>query len=418
MDSDKQETGNGDAPQDKWGDLLSGLGIEPKDEPQQPEAASPQSDETLRDETQTQAEPPAETHRTEHTAPARPTSGWNDLASDFGLEVAQPAAEEDPAAEPPVAATVEDAPAEPAIAETPPEANQAEFASADESIEEEAAELAEESPEDSVAEPVVVDQAIREVEIEVETEPESDGFAAGVHTEASAEADQPPAAPAGFGGTGLTLPDWFPFGGRKKNKQAEQAKEQPTGDDDASVLDDSEPTPGPDDTAVFVRDTPTATPAEGTDLTGEATIQDDAGEDGVAEEGEDSTEEKPKRSRRRRGRRRGRGRGRGKASAENGENGEAGEDEDTSPAEVASGGSHLESDNDQDEFQDEQGEGKSRSISHKNIPPWQEAIGVVVDSNIAARGQRKRSNTRGRGGSRGGRGRGRRRSSNEGGNNS
>jgi len=405
MDSDKQNDGNNDAQQDKWGDLLSGLGIEPSNnEPPQEtpamEQASAEADE--------QAPQPTPVAPVEHAIPARPASGWNDLASDFGLEVT------DPEPEPPVAATVDDAPAESTIAATPQTATEAEP-----EVTERGTTEVETPPatEESVAEPVVVDQAIREVEIEVETEPKSDGFGAGLHAEQPEAEDASPAAAAGFGGTGLTLPDWFPFGGRKKNKQAEQAKAEPSSTDDASVFDDSDPTPGPDDTAVFVRATPDAAPTDGADLTGDA-----ASEGTGTEEGEES-EDKPKRSRRRRGRRRGRGRGRGKDTAENSENsGENGEVTESAPAEAATSSSHLEADSDHDDedLHDDEtgGSGKSRSISHKNIPAWQEAIGVVVDSNIAARGQRKRSNSRGRGGSRGGRGRGRRRTPKEGGSSS
>ena len=62
---------------------------------------------------------------------------------------------------------------------------------------------------------------------------------------------------------------------------------------------------------------------------------------------------------------------------------------------------------DDDDDGDEASMGGSRPASHRNIPSWGEAIGVVVDANLAMRSERKKT-ARPPGASRGGRPRGRR----------
>lgn len=375
MESDQKNEGQDDGQQDKWADLLSGLGIEPTEEQALPEAPPQDVSPSL-------PQPPVD-----HSTPSRPAAGWNDLASDFGLEVSapEPKAEREPESvsepEPPVAATVEDAPTdatiEPVQAESPePQALE----------------------EQSTGEPTPPEAAI-----DVGTDTRADEPAA---IQADGKDDPVPAeeptAPAGFGATGLTLPDWFPFGGRKKAKQAEEAKDEPANDESASVLDDAEPSPGLDDTAVFVRPP----------LDAAATETDNLASDETTDSDDASSEDRPKRSRRRRGRRRGRGRGRGREASENEAETTTSDTIDEESEEM--GSADVQDDSPDDESSSQAGEKKVRSISHKNIPAWQEAIGVVVDANIAARGERKRSNSRGRGGSRGGRGRGRRRSKDSG----
>ncbi len=302
---------------DPWAMLTDSLGIEAVPEPErmEPTAAAPEPTEV------------------EHTAPQRPPSGWGDLASEFGLEVEE---------------------------ETPSEPAAAAQALSDAAVEVAKSHKPDVRDDDGQADEVVVE--VTEVDV-TEVESVVVEYEATVEDEPVAEAKPPtvdeepaPAAPVGFGGTGLVLPDWFPFGGRRK-PTAEEPKSDPA-EPDAIV----EPTEGV------------------VDATAEVEAESD---------GETDTEEKP-RGRRRRGRRRGRGRkkeevdgGADESSLEDGSAVDA-------PAE--------------DETADESDSAKSRSISHKNIPAWQEAIGVVVDANIAARGERKR-NGRGRGGQRGGRGR-------------
>jgi hypothetical protein len=68
------------------------------------------------------------------------------------------------------------------------------------------------------------------------------------------------------------------------------------------------------------------------------------------------------------------------------------------------------SDEDGDDFL-EDGE-RATSSGHKSIPSWDEAIGMIVDTNLATRTDRRRSSgppSRGNGAQRGGRPRGGRR---------
>jgi hypothetical protein len=67
----------------------------------------------------------------------------------------------------------------------------------------------------------------------------------------------------------------------------------------------------------------------------------------------------------------------------------------------------LDSSDEDDDEGDETSSGGARPASHRNIPSWAEAIGVVVDSNLALRTERKKT-ARPPGSNRGGRARGRR----------
>lgn len=130
----------------------------------------------------------------------------------------------------------------------------------------------------------------------------------------------------------------------------------------------------------------------------------------AAGEGDDEDGERPRRRRRRR-RRRGRGRGADGATDENATSGEGTESTDASADSSIAPSYGAASDN--QSARDEDGDDEPAAISHKNITPWPEAIGVLVDANIAARATRKsaavgsgRGGGRGRGGrSRGGGGR-------------
>lgn len=326
--------------EDKWAALTESLGVEPK--PSQ--AGEPA------------AEAPAETPAppaVEHQTPSRPPSAWGDLATQFGLEP-EPTPESSVADDPEPAELSANTQADAAIGSPKqrtqkPEVDQPKTAAA------EPEEVSVEEPEPAVQQP--------------SDESQSETAELTSNSSDPVERDEPavPTAPAGFAGTGLTLPDWFPFGGRKKQE------------------------PRTPDTALSEakQETEDETSNTSQDISAELSSSTETGEDaGTAEESADA-EAKP-RGRRRRGRRRGRGR---KSAADS-----------TGNEALPESASQDECDIDkQTPAAGEQTE-KPKSISHKNIPAWQDAIGVVVDANIAARSERKRSN-RGRGGSRGGRGR-------------
>ncbi len=323
-DAKAQPTDAGEStPQDPWASLTDSLGIEakPEPDPKQPPAAVPV--------------PPRPV--VEHEPPTRQPSGWGDLASQLGLEAKEePAATEEKQAEKPKAPKAKP----PKVVPAPPEP-------ADVEVVEEVAEVViDEGPEWTDA----------EQQVEVDAAPVAE-----------------PPAPSGFSAGGLTLPDWFPFGGRKKSPPTPPPA----------------PEPEPAEEPVAEDETETET------LEAEAT----SAEDAETTPAGDAEQPEKRRGRRRRGRRRGRGRGKeGDESDASGEESSAKVSDSELPESV------TDSDDEEDE------ETQARRISHKNIPAWQEAIGVVVDANIAARGERKR-NSRGRGNPRGNTrgGRGRRR---------
>lgn len=348
--------------QDKWAALNESLGIEPTAAPETEHSAPP-------------AEVPAQP-AIEHRAPTRPPSAWGDLAEEFGLEVEEPEAPPAVEAEPEKAAEpVAESKGAEVEAESPSDTE--EKASQEDASEVDAPE--DDAPEDESPEVAVVEQLKEDTDLVAETavaaeEPEVQEAAA---REQQQEEAPMPAAPSGFGGTGLTLPDWFPFGGRKKATPPPE----PTVEAEESEVAEAEP----------VADIDSESQAEDQ-------AEDQAKESSEEKEGEGEGERR--RGRRRRGRRRGRGRKRisGEASDEADEADESDESSAEDEDFVATGGV------DDEDSSDETPEKRVRTVSHKNIPPWHEAIGVVVDANIAARGERKRS-SRSRGGSRGGRGR-------------
>lgn len=310
---------------DPWAALTDSLGIEAAPEPEPP-APAPAPEP-----------PPA----AKHQLPTRPPSGWGDLASDFGLE-------EEPEEEPALA-SVESKPEpetgahhvaslEPTNVVDESEAIHSEVIDDDEQVDPELMEVGFGEEVVEVAYEVVVEQ----VDVEIEEPAEGDVAA------------PEPSVPSGFGGSGLALPDWFPFGGRKKVPEPESEPVVEHADELKEVT--------------------------------EEVISESVEETADTEEDSDATD-RP-RGRRRRGRRRGRGRKKDEADV----------DAESDEVPVASG------DVETDSAKDAPAGKRTRTVSHKNIPAWQEAIGVVVDANIAARGERKR-NSRGRDNSRGGRGR-------------
>ncbi|MGI9455770.1 MAG: hypothetical protein ACR2NU_04370 [Aeoliella sp.] len=348
MESEKQ--------QDQWADLLGNLDIEAKEEePQQPPKPEPQLPETE----QTKSQPPVA-----RSPPQQPTSDWGSLASDLGLEIQEPASLGTPPATPPQRPTSrrETTKRDPAPDRDNPQVDQQRPTEAKQRPTE-TKRTAER------AEPPIVPPNIKPAH---EPAAETPAPTAEKPTAEKPTADKPPTekpnASAGFGAGTLTLPDWFPFGGKKKLKPLESPSE--------AVETDSNDT-------VKVTDDVAAAPADK----------------------ETTTEEGRPRGKRRRGRRRGgRGRSRGAAgtpsvdgSGKEQPAGQGDSGEDSRMDTVEAGGVHT-----GDESLDV---ARTQTISHKSIPSWQEAIGVVVDGNIAARGERKRAH-RGSGGSRGGSSRG------------
>ena len=137
--------------------------------------------------------------------------------------------------------------------------------------------------------------------------------------------------------------------------------------------------------------------AEGDD---DSTIESDEADESLAEEVEtgeasEGDEIKPeKRRRRRRGRRRGRRDEEGDGGTEEG-------DDSRVRRRIAS---HVGSDDDSD-GEDEDDSGEEGRAGHRNLPTWNDAIGVIVDGNLAQRSkapvkQQNQPRSRGRGGRR------------------
>jgi hypothetical protein len=137
-------------------------------------------------------------------------------------------------------------------------------------------------------------------------------------------------------------------------------------------------------------------------------LEDDAAEREPAVEGEESRD-RPRRKRGRRRRRTGETRegagesdrpaaANGRASARPAADDDDDDDDDDEPL--------LQADDGEEGDDDESG-GSPRRASHKNIPTWSDAIGVMVETNLQSRKNSPQRPTGGRERSRGGRGRGR-----------
>lgn len=224
---------------------------------------------------------------------------------------------------------------------------------------------------------------------------------------------KPPTPPGSWSAASLSLPDWFPFAGRRNRtpplppEQPAELVEAPEEEVDAAAVEaweDSAQGVGP------VADEDWASTS-------------DAGENDQEQESDQESEQGEGAPRRRRKRRRRRSSGGGSVTEETRSSAEARggrraeedrdddeEDEDDDEFEVTGGPPLGDEDDDEDDQDGELAGVGASGTTHKKIPSWADAIGVIVDANIAARSDRQRS---GRTGSRGGQrprgGRGRRR---------
>lgn len=405
---------------DPWADLAADLGVQSPDESPQPSPATP---------------PPVSTPSpaVSRSTPQRPKSNWSSLASEFGL----PVEPEETEAKPTATASHEQGPraTEPEGGEVPPP----QPAKSGEPRSEEAGQDEQDLPhrdspqgregerkrsrrggrgrrggrdaarrdanggEPAKSASPVSDDALAEAETPAATSPSQD---------AEKPAEPGFERPAGFAMGNLTLPDWFPFGGRKKKAELSPAdQEVPTRDDEVSGEPSDATPPADGDNAGIDRDA----------------VGDDSGSEGGEEK---------RRGRRRRSRRRGKGSREKADESAHEEEGEASAEEpsvksaaskprkrrrDQTVVVTISGDEAILEDDDEDESMDhddsddEEG-GSPRAPIHKNIPSWADAISCVVDANITARGERKRASrpsSRGGNSQRGGRSRGRRKKSDE-----
>lgn len=368
-------------PDDPWASLANEFGIEPQDEPT---ASNDSPDDDI---TKAKFEEPKFTEA--KSIPAPRESDWGSLANELGLE-AEGEVDEDETDEITEDSVLDEPEDKEVVVESTsakaglaPEVDLSAFEmeQSDEFLEEasDAAKelLGEDDDDETDSDLDVADSELELTDVEIAVEE----------------------TPAGFGVGTWTLPDWFPLGGKKKKPEI---AEEPEAEEEAADSDEADAEPA--DAEAANRDS------------------EEGDEDGAR-----------RRGRRRRGRRRGRGRGKSTSS-------EAAEESDDATEEPSDDDEQLseavESDGEQersgrkrrsrrrrkpvdsdvadvetDDLDDEAEEGDSsprRAPSHKNIPSWLDAIGVVVDSNIAARSERKRSSrSNGRGGRGSGRGRSR-----------
>lgn len=323
----------------------------------------------------------------EYQEPTRPASGWDNLLGEFGIDAPAPVAPQP--APTPKAETV----APPA----PP-------------VEEEAAEAQEQVIEEPALREAVWDNAFGEVAEVVdaapaeakpaesepfEPEPQADEAVAEAEPE---EASPPPSKWDMAPKAQLTLPDWFPFAGkRSKPPVAPPVAEKAV-----------EPTPA-EPAPVEVKAVESA-PEVDEEHPSEAIAELSDSVETEAESSEKTEQEGEGRGRRRR--RRGRRR-RGSAEAESPATAEEEAVEAVEEGAAALDQSSEGIEDDQDEAGDH-GESDGRvAPRHRSVPSWTDAIGVVVDANIAARSDRQKANSRGGTGRgrRGGRRRGRKTSS-------
>ncbi|MEM6330774.1 MAG: hypothetical protein AAF790_11040, partial [Planctomycetota bacterium] len=380
---------------DNWAALLGDLGIESNPQPrEQPQAkAGPEPQSIIPDE---------------DYEPVRPASGWDDLLDDFGIDSPADAAAKsgDAGAGD---AEAHDADADDARAE----GADARHIDSGESIAALPAVPPVEQPSattDAQREPSTpqVDSAVPEHDIRAEGEdteveapyPEkAEAKSAAAEPESPAEDGPDIAAPempeAAFSGMSkLSLPDWFPFAGRKTKA----------------------PPPPPPAPAATREPAPPAEPeqqANGAelaavdgsviDLPASSEHTEDASGDAAPEDGLE--DKPPKRRRRRRGRRRGRGaKSEGDSLNESAESGDepptplgepnaevldtdaeelaAEEATDRDPAVDAIDADTTDSDEDSQPADKSAAasEGRRRTGGGRQIPSWQETIGVVVDA--------------------------------------
>lgn len=371
--------------QDKWGELARTLGAEVRDEPVEPPPTTAASKPRAMS-----ARPPAE-------PPRRPVAGWDELIGEFGLP-APPAEPPKMPAVPPSVALPSVAPAaRPKAAAPPVKPRPAKV----ERKEEPPQRGREGRPASRAEKPARVERAparpprppAREERppARVErAEPAAERAERPPQKAVPAKVELPPVEPprSAYG-----LPDWFPF--------ARKRSEAP-----AAVPAEPEPQPFPlEDAAEEEAFVPPEAELEQIEIADEETEMEDG---------------EPRKGKRRRPRRRRRG---GKSKEEGAEAPRAPRAKAASPPEsivvdLGPAGHDVElfeedeedeeplsvGGDDEDEGEEEAG---GRGASHRNIPSWAEAIGVVVDANLAMRTERKKT-AHAPGAGRGGRPRGRR----------
>lgn len=364
-----------------WDELASQLGAAPSDEvEQQPEARSPAS------------QPTQPTEDVEYDEPTRPASGWDNLLGDFGIDApaAKPVSPTPPPATaraaPPPAAEPEQpvAPSEPA----PPAAFAAELQAdtQDDAVSKRSDDTVLEGPADD-------EPADQQVRVEPAAEQASEP------AEAANQAEQP--APSKWDlapKSQLTLPDWFPFAGKRSKAPVAPAPETPEPAE--------EPPTRPESDAPAAKQAPADTDSDEEHADAPSDGEAAGGDQPPKEEG--NGQERTGRRRRRRGRRR-RSSSTPVDTATTAEE-EAAEAVDESFAalgEVDEPQDMVASEGGADDAQ-EDADDDGATPKHRSVPSWGDAISVVVDANIAARSERKKFNSRGGSGGRGRRG-GRRR---------
>ncbi|MFP6692439.1 MAG: hypothetical protein VB875_05455 [Pirellulales bacterium] len=127
----------------------------------------------------------------------------------------------------------------------------------------------------------------------------------------------------------------------------------------------------------------------------DASQESESPSDAADAEPEEQEGDRKRRKRRRRGRRG--SRGDGEAATDDGGDESESADNDDEPA--------VESCD--DEFQSGKADSGERKTGHRNIPTWEEAVGMVIAPNLDARGKDSKSTGGGKGSGRGGRGHGR-----------
>ena len=411
-----------DRSNDNWDNLLSELGHQPSPsesaEESPIEAARTTEPERLPETAATAGVEADEALPTEY--PTAKPSGWDALLGNLGIEDSAPA---------------------PAPKSAPAPAPEAVSEPVSDLLEQDDTDVDEEEIVNEQSEPESADAAFGDFEaaeaasIDEKRRPESNeiSFDPPAPTEPVAEA--PPAKKKPTGG----FSGWFPFAARRAKpdppQEAEEAAELPADlfsapaepESDAneeSSASESYTSNGDERDSEEAEDRPPrrrrrrggrrrrkkpegeaaetqSVESDLEDAVEEGTLNEETeADEGAAEESDG--ERRGRRRRRRGGRGRGRGRDRESVDREDDADSDAEADADADADEQL-----LDGQEDQAPEEDADRE-QAKPASHKNITPWREAIGAIVDANIAAREERRRSpGGGGRGGSsRGGSGRG------------
>lgn len=382
-----------DEQKNSWDSLAEQLGAKPKPEVEskidQPAPAKP-----------------AESQEKEYKEPSRPASGWDSLLGDFGFQ----------AAPEPVAKKAE--PAQPSSPSADSDDDDDELVTdvdwhddlfGGQSESEETAIFVRPAEEDPSSLDQTVEFDASEIDRIIHDEPQDDEVSGEAKQDKSRPNKQPEAASQESPAEApqqeeppkskwdiapksqLSLPEWFPFAG-KRSKPPLLPPEENNDHLEETLLEK----PRSEEPTLFVD--PEA-------------LDEPASEEPKAAESEENTPEEGQAKRPRGRRRRGRRRRSSTAGAEAPSTAqeEAAEAVDEAAAAFGSVADSIENRADEpiDDLDDDDDDpqGGSRGGKHRSVPSWSEAIGVVVDANIAARAERRRAGGRAPSGSGGGRGR-------------